>query len=145
MPPPKDPIKYAIWIEKQKTSHTGKHADQSTLDKMSASHKGKEPWNKGVPSSEITKKRQSDALKNKPKPPRSKEHCENIGKSKTGEKNPMFGKHIEHISIDMKCPLCGSRNVKKFGFRNMVSGERKPLAKCNTCKYSSDAIYFKCE
>jgi hypothetical protein len=143
MSAPRDPIKYAAWLKKQKTSHTGKHPNQSTLDKMSESHKGLTPWNKGVPSSELTKQRQSESLKNKSKPPRSKEHCENISKSKMGNKNPMYGKHIEHISEDMKCPLCGLRDVKKNGTRKLVDGTVVYLAKCNGCGYRTRANKFK--
>jgi hypothetical protein len=143
MSAPRDPIKYAAWLEKQRASHTGKHPNQSTLDKMSESHKGLTSWNKGIPSSDSTKQKQSDALKNKPKPPFSKEHCENISKSKMGKKNPMYGKHIDHISEDMKCPLCQSRDVKKNGTRKLVDGTIVELAQCNKCGYRTKAKRFK--
>jgi hypothetical protein len=115
MPPPKDPEKYAAWIEKQRLSHIGKHASQSTTDKMIASHKGLIPWNKGVPSTEVSKHNQSIALKNKPKPPRTKEHCENISKSKMGKNNPMFG---EHHTFDAHIKMHNAQlgNTKKLGY-----------------------------
>ena len=143
MSAPRDPIKYAAWLENQKISHTGKHPSQSTLEKMSESHKGLVPWNKGIPSSESTKRKQSESLRNKPKAPFTKEHCENISKSKMGNKNPMYGKHIEHISEDMKCPLCGSRDVKKNGTRKLVDGTIVYLAQCNKCGYRTRANKFK--
>lgn len=92
-----------------------KKLPQSTRDKMSKSHEGQTPWNKGVPSSEITKHNQSISLKNKPKPPRSKEHCENISKSKMGENNPMFG---EHHTFDAHIKMSKSQigNTKKLGY-----------------------------
>lgn len=93
MPAPKDPEKRALWIEKNREAHKNKHPSQESRDKMRESHLGIEPWNKGIPSSEVTKYKQSIGLKNKPKPPRSKEHCENISKSKMGENNPMYGEH----------------------------------------------------
>lgn len=76
-------------IAKQKMSEShmgqpshweGKTIPQETRDKMSASHKDQIPWNKGIPSSQEAKDNQSKALKNKPKPPRSKEHCKKISK-----------------------------------------------------------------
>ncbi len=93
MPPPKDPKKYDEWIRKNREAHTGKRASEETRQMMSKAHKGNTSWNKGIPSSESTKHKQSIALKNKPKPPRTKEHCENIAKSKMEENNPMFGEH----------------------------------------------------
>jgi predicted RNA-binding Zn-ribbon protein involved in translation (DUF1610 family) len=110
---------------------------------MGESHKGIEPWNKGISASEETKRKQSNSLKNKPKPPRSKEHCENISKSKMGNKNPMFGKHIEHVSKDMKCPKCGSKNVKKNGSKKSVDGKYTPAAKCIKCGYGAVITKFK--
>ena len=78
MPAPKDPEKRGEWIRKNREAHQNKHPSEATLKKMSKSHMGIEPWNKGVSSSEETCKKQSEALKNKPKPPRSKEHCKKI-------------------------------------------------------------------
>lgn len=119
MPPPRDPIKYASWIEKQKVSHVGKQMPEGTGKKI------------------------GDALRNKPKPKFTQEHCDNISKSKMGKKNPMYGKHIEHVSEDMKCPLCGSRDVKKNGKRKLVDETTVLLAKCNKCGYGTNAKYFK--
>jgi hypothetical protein len=48
--------------------------------KMSKSRKGRVTWNKGIPASEESKKKQSDALKGKPK---SLEHRKNM----SGERN----------------------------------------------------------
>ena len=84
---PRDPVKYAAWLENQKLSHVGKHPSQTTLDKMSESHKGLIPWNRGISSSESTKRKQSESLKNKPKPPYTKDHCNNIIKNGREESN----------------------------------------------------------
>lgn len=93
----------------------GKTLPQSTRDKMSTSRMGRKTWNKGIPSSELAKYNQSVSLKNKPKPPRSKEHCENISKSKMGENNPMFG---EHHTFDAHIKMSKSQigNTKKLGY-----------------------------
>ena len=60
MPAPKDPKKRAKWIENQRKSHEGKHPSQASRNKM------------------------SEAQKNKPKKPFTKEHCENISKACKG-------------------------------------------------------------
>lgn len=107
----------------------GKTRSQTTRDKMSESHKGQVPWNLGIPSSELAKHNQSMSLKNKPKPPRSKEHCENISKSKMGENNPMFG---EHHTFDAHIKMHNAQlgNTKKLGYhfpletRKRMSEER---------------------
>ncbi|MFA5745614.1 MAG: NUMOD3 domain-containing DNA-binding protein [Candidatus Paceibacterota bacterium] len=140
---PKDPIKHALWLERQRNSHMNKHPEKDTLVKMSESHKGIEPWNKGEKMPNETGKKISAALKNKPKPLRTKEHCENISKSKMGENNPMFGKHTEHVSVDMKCPKCGSNNIKKNGTKKSIDGKYTPAAKCNQCGYGAVATKFK--
>lgn len=107
----------------------GKSMPQSAKDKMSESHKGQIPWNKGHPSSELTKYNQSVSLKNKPKPPRSKEHCENISKSKMGENNPMFGEH-HTFDAHIKMHKAQLGNTKKLGYhfpletRKRMSEER---------------------
>jgi len=144
MPPPKDPEKYKLWKQhvsesaakrrgvslpqtqrdKMSESHKrnpvsfwkGKTLSQTTRDKMSDSHKNQIPWNKGIPSSETTKYNQSIALKNKPKPPRSKEHCENISKSKTGGNNPMFGQH-HTFEAHIKMHKAQLGNTKKLGYK----------------------------
>jgi 5-methylcytosine-specific restriction endonuclease McrA len=138
MPPPKDPEKYLIWEEKQRLSHIGKKASQSTLDKMSESHKGLIPWNKGIHSSELTKHKQSIALKNKPKPPRIKEHCENMSKSKMGEKNPMFGEH-HTFEAHVKMHMAQLGNKKKLGYHfpmdvRIKMSEDKKGDKCSRWK-----------
>lgn len=124
MLPPKDPEKYKLWIEKNRLSHIGKRASQSTIDKMSKSHKGQTSWNKGIPSSELTKYNQSVALKNKPKPPRSKEHCENISKSKMGENNPMFGQH-HTFDAHIKMHNAQLGNTKKLGYHFPIETRKR--------------------
>lgn len=93
----------------------GKTLPQSTRDKMSASRMGRKTWNKGIPSSELAKYNQSVSLKNKPKPPRSKEHCENISKSKMGKNNPMFGEH-HTFGAHIKMSKSQIGNTKKLGY-----------------------------
>jgi predicted RNA-binding Zn-ribbon protein involved in translation (DUF1610 family) len=135
MPAPKDPVKKAIWLEKQKLAHLNKHPSETTLNKMSGSHTGKEPWNKGKSSSLETREKQSAALSGKPKPPRSQEHCDNISRSKSGANNPMFGTHPQRPKMDnLKCPRCGSDNVKGDGSKIMKSG-KEHLSKCNACGF----------
>lgn len=72
MPPPKDPIKYALYIERQRKAM-----------------KGKQAWNKGKAWDEETKLKISDGRKGKG----TGENNYFYGKDKNGEKNPMFGKH----------------------------------------------------
>lgn len=40
MAPPKDPVKYKVYIERQSESHKGKHPSKETREKMGAAHKG---------------------------------------------------------------------------------------------------------
>lgn len=162
MPPPKDPEKYKLWKErvdaaaakrkgvplskehKIKMSESriknpvafwkGKSIPQKTRDKMSNSHKGQVPWNKNVPSTEEAKQNQINALKNKPKPPRTKEHCENISKSKTGDKNPMFGKHhSDDARVKMHNAQLG--NKKKLGYR-FPSSTRERMSRERLIKHA---------
>jgi hypothetical protein len=95
---------------------TGKTLPQSTCDKMSESHMGKKPWNKNKKMPEGTGDKISAKLKNKPKPPRTKEHCENISKSKTGENNPMFDKKHTPEALE-KIHISQLGNTKKLGYR----------------------------
>lgn len=77
-------MKHAFWL--------GKHRSEETKKKISVASKGRIPWNKGVNgvyhASEKTKKKISDALGGISK---SQKHCKNIAKSKSGERNPMYG------------------------------------------------------
>ena len=135
MPAPTDPVKRATWLEKQRRSHLNKHPSETTLVKMSISHTGNEPWNKGKTSSLETREKQSASLSGKPKPVRSKEHCDNISKSKSGSNNPMFGTHPQRIKMNnLKCPRCGSDNVKGDGSKIMKSG-KEHISKCNNCGF----------
>lgn len=69
----------------------GKKHSLESRKKMSKSHKGKEPWNKGKQGiySEETLLKLSEAKKGKPL---SETHKENIRKSQSGENHPMYGK-----------------------------------------------------
>ena len=69
----------------------GKKHSLESKNKMSKSHKGKEPWNKGKQGiySEETLLKLSEAKKGKPL---SETHKENIRKSQSGENHPMYGK-----------------------------------------------------
>jgi len=125
-----------ITRQRMSKSHMGKPAywegktmPQSARDNMSKSHMRQIPWNKGIPSSEVTKHNQSVSLKNKPKPPRTKEHCENISKSKKGENNPMYGEH-HTLEAHVKMHNAQLGNTKKLGYhfppetRKRMSEER---------------------
>jgi len=58
MPAPKDPIKYKLYIERLKLSHTGKKFSDGTKEKMSLTRKGKIPKNLAwLTSPELNKKR----------------------------------------------------------------------------------------
>jgi group I intron endonuclease len=59
--------------EKNRLSHLGKKASEETRKKLSASHIGKSSWNKGIPTSVETKKKQSQSLKGKNKGKRMSE------------------------------------------------------------------------
>lgn len=64
MPPPKDPIKRAAWLQKNREAHIGKTVSQETRDKISASSKGQEkPHFKGKPLSEEHKRKVSEGMK----------------------------------------------------------------------------------
>ncbi len=68
-------------IEKIRTANTGKTFSDATKEKMSHARTG-------LKDSDITKQRKSASARK----PKTKEHIDNIKKSKLGEKNPMFGK-----------------------------------------------------
>lgn len=103
---------------------TGKTLPQSTCDKMSESHIGQEPWNKDKKMPEGTGDKISAKLKNKPKPPRTKEHCENISKSKVGENNPMFDKKHTQEALD-KMHVAQLGNTKNLGHRLPLESRKK--------------------
>lgn len=86
----------------------GKNHSEESRKKMSISHKGKEPWNKGKTNvfSEESLKRMSEAKKGKHL---SEEHKFNISKSQSGENHPMYGKRH---SIETKRKISESKKGK---------------------------------
>ena len=68
-------------IEKIRASNTGKKFSNETKEKMSRVRLG-------LKDSDATKEKKAISAKK----PKTKEHIENIRKSKLGENNPMFGK-----------------------------------------------------
>ena len=68
-------------IEKIRTANTGKKFSDKTKEKMSRARLG-------LKDSDITKQKKAISASK----PKTKEHIENIRKSKLGENNPMFGK-----------------------------------------------------
>lgn len=95
--------------EKMRIAKLGISASLETKQKLSKIHKGENNNFYGKKHSEESKKRQSEAAKNRnisieneqnrrqnisknSKKPKSLEHNESIRKSKLGENNPMFGK-----------------------------------------------------
>ena len=74
---------------------------EETRRKMSKSHKGKIPPNKGIPMSEEQKKKLSESHKGQIPPNKGKHHTEESKKKMSeslkglfsGEKHPFFGKH----------------------------------------------------
>lgn len=117
--------------EKMSASHMGKQGfwngktmSQTICDKMSESHMGQEPWNKDKKMPEGTGDKISAKLKNKPKPPRTAEHCENISKSKTGKNNPMFDKkHTPDALNKMHNAQLG--NTKNLGHHLPLKSRKK--------------------
>jgi hypothetical protein len=107
----------------------GKTLPQSTCDKMSISRMGRKTWNKGKKMPDGTGEKIGSALRDKPKPPRTKEHCENISKSKMGKNNPMFGEH-HTFGAHLKMHTAQLGNTKKLGYhfpletRQRMSEER---------------------
>lgn len=81
MPPPKDPIRYAEWLKRNKESHTGKKLSPETRAKMSASRMGNTNSN-GHVASEETRQKMSAAKKNVPK---SEQHKQRIAKAHEGK------------------------------------------------------------
>lgn len=63
---------------KQKLSGLGRQASEETRKKMSEAKKGKEPWNRGVPHTEIAKQKMGNSHKG----------------LLVGELNPMFGRNM---------------------------------------------------
>lgn len=58
---------------------------KNTRDRLSKSHLGQIPWNKGKSQSEETKQKISDSLKGRKKPPRSKSYSEKMSKIHKGK------------------------------------------------------------
>lgn len=73
-----------------------KRTTKETKQKQSASHKGQQPWNKGVPHSEETRLKISEALTGGTL---SKKTRERMSFSKMGNKNSFFGKHHTEDAI----------------------------------------------
>lgn len=67
-----------------------------TKKKLSESHKGKKPWNKGIPHTEEAKQKMRLSQRGKH---RSEETRINLSLSKMGEKNSFYGKHHTAESI----------------------------------------------
>lgn len=66
MPAPKDPIKRAQWIEKQRVSHQGKRSSKETMEKMHTSAKKRyEDLEERMRSSASAKKRWEDSEERK--------------------------------------------------------------------------------
>jgi hypothetical protein len=124
MPAPKDPVKRAAWIEKNRQSHTGKKDSEKTLEKKRVAHLGIEPWNKGIPSTPEACENQSKALKGKPKSQRSKNHCKKISDRNSGEGNPMFGqKHT--LDALKKIHIAQLGNKKNLGHHLPLASRKK--------------------
>ena len=89
-----------------------KHSEESKR-KISQSHKGKIPWNKGVKLTEETRKKMSESGKNRVF---SEKHRENLSKSKTGKNHHNFNKNLtsEHklnISVGVKKYHLMTKNI----------------------------------
>jgi very-short-patch-repair endonuclease len=95
MPPPKDPIKYKLYIQRQSESKKGKHPSLETLVKLSQSHKGKKQTPEWVAKrvastlkSETRSEKLSKAFKGKVYPP---EFGRKISTAKKGKPSPTKG------------------------------------------------------
>jgi len=129
MPPPKDPIKYAMWLQRNKDSHRGKILPEATRKKMSESRKGNKnnlgniasaetrkkmskakignKYSLGNKASEVTKQKMSIAHKGIPK---SEEWKQKIAESHTG---------MHHLSEESKQRIGKART-------ELYSGENHP-------------------
>ena len=91
----------------------GKRHSLESRKKMSESHKGKEPWNKGERDifSEEALLKMSKAKKGKPL---SESHKKNIRKSQSGENHPMYGKkHSEETKKKISEAKKGKASPRK--------------------------------
>lgn len=91
----------------------GKRHSLESRKKMSESHKGKEPWNKGKKGvfTEESLLKMSKAKKGKPL---SESHKENIRKSQSGENHPMYGKkHSEETKRKISEAKKGKTSPRK--------------------------------
>jgi len=130
MPPPKDPIKYELWLQRNRAAQTGKKVSDETRKKMSESQLGNKNSlgnvaseetrkkmsivhlgnknNLGNKASEETKKKMSESHKGKPK---SEEWKRKIGEAHTG---------MHHLTNESKAKIAKARI-------ELYSGENHPL------------------
>jgi len=96
-------IRSDLTRKKISESSKGKKMSEESKQKMSESHKGKIPWNKGIPQSEETKKKLNLKFKGKKM---SKEFCEKISKSLIGnirtKGKKLSDEHKKKISETLK-------------------------------------------
>jgi hypothetical protein len=98
MPPPKDPVKYKLWLQKNRERNTGKNhpkygkpVSEETRKKISESNKGQVPWIKGKHLSEKTKQKIKEFHLGSHA---TLETRKKISDSRKGEKHPNYGKHL---------------------------------------------------
>ena len=124
MPPPKDPKKYALWLERQSKSHKGKQQSEETCHKRSESLKGNKNSLGNVASEETRKKmseshkgnnnslgnKASDETKHKMSESRKQWHRENPKVKTTNKDICLFcGKEFERQKASHEYKFCSRK------------------------------------
>ena len=124
----------------------GKHHSDESKKKMSESHKGQIPPNKGKPMSEETKKKISESLKGKPSPNKGKhlseEHKKKLSEAESGEKHHMFGKHLsEETKKKISESLKGKPSPNKG--KHLSEETKKKISEANKGRKMSEETIEK--
>lgn len=115
-------------------ANTGKKRSLEQLEKLSKSHMGQNPWNKGVPMSEISKSKLSESLKG----------------LQAGEKHHMFGKKHSQETLEKMVAIKMGKTfrAKPFKIKNpngeIIEGENlKKFCKENNLNNSHIGAVIK--
>jgi group I intron endonuclease len=120
----------------------GKTHTEESKQKISDSKTGNSPaWNKGIPFSDESRQKMSEAKKGKPGNPHTEESKKLLSESHKGANNPMFGKYKKY-SVNIISPngvvyteitslpeFCKEHNLNCQGFAQFLIKKNKPQYK----------------
>jgi len=118
--------------KKLRVASTGRKHSEETKKMYSKTRRGKPNGRLGCKHTEATKKKMSDAVKNREKRIYSEEAKRNMSLSKMGSKNPMYGKQVsEETRLKTSESLKGRRRSLETRRRMSESkmGDKNPMYK----------------